>query len=255
MSDNFYKQIGFYGWNATVSGLEDGDMSLRTNSKSAESNIDSFLKKNKLTKKKRLLLSPSHMNAMVDVSKSKKDLFEKVATNDKNELVVNADAFISNQREYLLTMKPADCASVLIVSKFSKWYAFVHLGFFNLLFDTLESVMSSLNIYGDGWTAFVFRHIHKESYIYNGNAIQEIAKKAGYPDYVEEFKSDSFKLDLTGGITKQLEELGIEKIFMEEDDNYKLAIEGKSFSHAAFANKKQKTDGRFLVCAWNTEEK
>ncbi len=145
-------------------------------------------------------------------------------------------------------MKTADCAAVVLTSSDSDWIAFVHVGFNNLITGVLKYTMDRLLTLGNYWNAVVTRHIHKESYIHTNPEIFNLAKLHGLEKIVEKI-GNNYHLDLTKGIELQLGEY-VRNIDFDKQDNFKLALEGKSFSHRAFQLGKTSHNGRLMVAAW-----
>src|SRR5690606_6209091 len=99
------------------------------------------------------------------------------------------------------------------------------------------------------WSAFVFRHIQKKSYMHESPELYDVLHSNGL-EALTSTANSKYYFDLTKGIKSELKENKVKDIFIDEEDNFELAIQNKSFSNRAYKLGTQKEDGRILVCAW-----
>ncbi|MDQ6986166.1 MAG: laccase domain-containing protein [Candidatus Dojkabacteria bacterium] len=240
--------------NLLISSSKDGNISYShsDNILSVKRNVNFFLLKNRLPEKKRVVLIPSHFNGVITIDNKFQKLFEDLTFNkDTGDYYIHADGLVSNlSDDYIYLLKPADCSGIIIYSEQSEWKAFMHIGFLNIITNTIESAIKRLREKSGNvkLKAKVSRHISKKSYFHDTPGLYDMAINTGNSEYVENING-KYHYDLTKAITEALTKNEIEIENIDLKDNFKLAIENKAFSYRAFKKGLQENDYRQLIIA------
>lgn len=249
LMNDFNSKLEELRWTSFQTAVSDGNMSYKgypDEKESVKRNLDVVYKKYDIQNRKKIVLSPLHLNSIIQIETSFKEFFEKVTKNDINEYEALADGVITNSHDYVFLLRPADCAGVFIASKTSDYVAFLHVGLGNIITKTIETVMNILNTKDNAFSAFIFRHIHKDSYFHKNSITFDLMKKIGLGEFTEN-KGGKYFFDLTKAIKDQLTKSGINDIIIDPEDNYTSALNKLSFSKTAYNEKMQEKDYRFMV--------
>jgi copper oxidase (laccase) domain-containing protein len=248
-SDNRLKNLKEYGWDFFVTDSSHGDMSLgySLNTENKQKKINKFFELAKIPSRPVIKLAPSGLNGLVEIDKTYENIFQKQSQVEDNLYDVYADVLITNLSDYAFFLTPGDCATLFFVSKSIDWIGFVHVGFANIIFETIKFALKNLSEKAVSWDVFVFRHIRKESYLHTNSFMYDNLKNTKFSKFIEKLGEEKYLLDLDGAIVEQLKENSVNNIFVDPSDNFQLALQEKSFSHRAYKLGKQKNDYRFLV--------
>jgi copper oxidase (laccase) domain-containing protein len=248
-SNDELRKLKEYGWDFFVTDPTHGNMSLgySLGTQEKEKKINKFFELAEISSRPVIKLAPSGLNGLVEVDKNLEPIFQKQSQVEDNLYDVYADILITNLSNYAFFLSPGDCATLFFVSKSTDWIGFVHVGFANIIFETIKFALKNLNEKTTGWDVFVFRHIHKESYLHTNSFMYDNLKTTKFSKFIEKLEEEKYLLDLDGAIIEQLKEDSVNNIFVDPADNFQLALQEKSFSHRAYKLGKQKNDYRFLV--------
>lgn len=234
----------------TTSDKKDGNMSFTyaNDHKQVKHTIQAFLNAHNLHNKKRILMVPAHLNGVITLDKTFVQLLTKMKfDSETNDYKIFGDGIISNNPEFVYSLTPGDCAGIVLYSEKSEWFAFLHVGFINIITGLLPKVFAELKRLEPRapFKALVGRHIHKKSYRHETPGMFNVAKEQGLKNYIEE-KEDGYYFDLTKAISEELSKYDITITHIDTRDNFEEALQNRSFSHRAFKLGQIKEQGRVM---------